>query len=140
MVSGDMSFYFCSELLSYFFMVFDELILCHCICGSIRSDSICYHGGEAGTVFLIPHHLLEVMQIWWELLLPPPLLAVASAPVLGWQVFFQGSKPVPLLGALVAWWVLLHARIGFACTCRAVAASSCSCTEARSHWGGHCGP
>ena len=38
LVSGDLSFSFCSEQLLLFFMVFDELIHCWCICGNIRSQ------------------------------------------------------------------------------------------------------
>ena len=36
LVSGDLSFSFSSQVLLYFFMLFDELIFWLCICGSIR--------------------------------------------------------------------------------------------------------
>ena len=47
-------------------MVFDELIFCLCICGSIRSQiPPATAVGKAWAVFLIPPHMLEVVWVQW---------------------------------------------------------------------------
>ena len=67
MVSRDSSFSFCSEVLLQFFTVFDEVIPCRCICGSIRSQIPPAMAGIEGRgqelCFLIPLHLLEVVLV-----------------------------------------------------------------------------
>ena len=82
------------------------------------ADTTCYCWEEAGSVFLIPCHLLEVVGCYVHLCqqgehspgqvdLLLPLLNVTVTTVLGGQGFLMGSKPGPLLETVVALWALL---------------------------------
>ena len=70
LVSGELSFSFCSELLLQFLMVFDELIFCQSICIRIRlqipttTSGWGVRGVWKELCFLNPQCLLEVVQIW----------------------------------------------------------------------------
>ncbi|XP_014649942.1 PREDICTED: olfactory receptor 2T33-like [Ceratotherium simum simum] len=57
------SFSFFSAVLLQFFIMFDELIFCQSICSSSRSQKpLATSGREQEMCFLIPPHLLEVVQ------------------------------------------------------------------------------
>ena len=98
-------------------------------------DSTCYHWGEAGAVFLISPHMLEVVQVRWAL--PEARIAFAHVPGCCRLHLWSCQDAFLLVGPL--WYTGHSHRLGKHLHVHRVAtASSYSCTKAHSLWQG-CG-
>ena len=68
-----------------------------------------------------------------------PLLTVVLVTVHGWQDFFAGFEPEPLIGTTTSQWTFPPARKAFAFRLRAATTSSSCHAEVCSQWWGHSG-